>query len=464
MQLTDYHRFIESKQRRHIAAGFDVADTDINPMLFDWQKLIVKWALRMGRAALFEECGMGKTLQQVEWAKHVAAHTGKRVLLLSPLAVAHQTVTEAEKIGVLVKYCRSQAEADESSADIIITNYEMVEAFDASSFVGVVLDESSILKSFSGATRNMLIGMFAKTPYRLCCTATPAPNDHMELGNHAEFLGVMKRTEMLAMYFKHDGGDTATWRLKRHGEHDFWQWVTSWAVCVSKPSDIGYSDSGFDLPPLELHDHVVEVDHTRAWDAGQLFLTGTISATGMWKEKKVTTTERCAEAAKLANESNEPCIIWCDTNDEADELRRLIPDAVEVRGSDSVKEKERKLTAFSDGKVAKIITKSEIAGYGLNWQHCNRQVFVGISYSFEKTYQALRRSWRFGQTKPVHAHLVYAESEGNIRSSLIEKQRQHREMQVKMSEAMKLSGLTRITTHKQAVYTPSKRATLPAFI
>lgn len=460
--LTNYREFIARKQTRHTASGFDVADSQLNPILFDWQKRIVVWACRMGRAAIFAECGMGKTFMQTEWAKHVASATGGRVLILSPLAVAHQTVSEAAKLGIRVVYCRSQADVDGAQSDIVIANYEMMSAFDLASFAGVVLDESSILKSFNSSTRNQLVDSFARTPYRLACTATPSPNDHMELGNHAEFLGVLKRVEMLAMYFKHDGGDTASWRLKRHGEKDFWRWVTSWAICASKPSDIGGSDDGFVLPPLQLHDIVVGVDQSRAHDVGMLFLGGGVSATGIWKEKRLTTVDRCAKAAELVN-PDEPWIVWCDTNDEADELKRLLPYATEVRGSDSVKEKERKLSAFSNGDVKTIITKSEIAGFGLNWQHCANMVFVGVTYSFEKTYQALRRSWRFGQTLPVNAYLVYAESEGDIRSALVQKQKAHHEMQDKMSNAMRENGIVN-TKQVKAVYEPSKRMSIPAFI
>lgn len=443
--MNTYMQFLQSKQMRVIPKGFDVAVADINPVLFDWQRAIVQWACKQGRAALFEECGLGKTIQQLEWARLVSAYTERPVLVLTPLAVAHQTVAEAKKIQVDAMYCRSQREADACGQRVIVTNYEMLGAFDTRAYAGVVLDESSILKSFSGAIRNQLIGAFSHTPYRLACTATPAPNDHMELGNHAEFLGLMQRVQMLAMYFKHDGGDTAVWRLKRHAEKDFWRWVTSWAVCVSKPSDLGYSDDGYNLPPLNLHEHVVAVDHSRAEAKGQLFMDGTVSATALWAEKRETVGARCALAAELSNAyPDEFQTIWCDTNDEADELSRLLPDAVEVRGSDTVAQKEKKLSAFSDQQVRQIITKPDIAGFGLNWQHSTRQIHVGVTYSFEKTYQALRRSWRFGQKHEVNAHLIYAESEGGIAQSLKRKQRAHSEMQAQMTQAMRENGLVAI--------------------
>lgn len=462
--LTDYQTFIASKRTVAQTVGFDVRIEDINPKLFEWQRRIVQWACRQGRGALFEECGLGKTFQQVEWARLVADRTGQRVLILAPLAVAHQTIEEAHKIGVDARYCRSQGAVDDAPERIIVANYDMLSAFAPQSFGGVVLDESSILKSFAGATRNQIIDAFANTPYRLACTATPSPNDIMELGNHSEFLGVMKRNEMLAMYFKHDGGDTSVWRLRRHGEKDFWRWVAGWAICASKPSDLGYSDEGFDLPPLHLHEHVVKTDHTRAFAQGQLFVDGTVSATSMWQERRHSINARCAKAVELVSTAGDDTfIVWCDTNTEADLLAANLPDAVDVRGADSVTKKERDLRAFSEGRVNQIVTKAEIAGYGLNWQHCAQMAFVGVTYSFEKTYQALRRSWRFGQTRPVHAHMIYAESEGGIRQSLQTKQQQHHEMQQKMNEAMRETGIAHAPTHRKSEY-HAMRAIAPAWL
>lgn len=461
--MSAYTSFIASKSLRAESVGFDIADSDINPKLFDWQRHVVRWALKQGRSALFEECGLGKTFQQVEWARIVAEHTGRQVLILAPLAVAHQTVEEAAKLGINARYCRTQDQADRAGA-VIVTNYDMLKSFDAERLGGVVLDESSILKSFAGSTRNQLIAAFERTPYRLACTATPAPNDHMELGNHAEFLGVMKRSEMLAMYFKHDGGDTSTWRLKRHGERDFWRWVTSWAVCASTPGDLGYSDEGYILPPLHLHEHTVKTDHSRAFAQGQLFVDGTVSATAMWKERAHTNQARCDRAVELVRElPDDYWVIWCDTNDEADILAAAMPEAVEVRGSDSVAEKERKLSAFSDQAARLIITKPDIAGFGLNWQHAANMVFVGVTYSFERTYQALRRSWRFGQSRDVHAHLIYAESEGNIRKVLQVKQEQHKEMQQRMNEAMREAGITMTRAAKSRDY-KAPAVTVPAWL
>jgi hypothetical protein len=374
----EYAQFLQSKRLTSKPTGFEVAEA-INPQLRGDQRDIVRWACRRGRAAIFADTGLGKTFDQIEWARLVAAHTGGRVLLLSPLAVAHQTIREATKLDVAITYAQDQAQVDTADTALIITNYDRLSSFDPSAFAGVVLDESSILKAFSGATKKRLLKMFAAAPYRLCCTATPAPNDHLELGNHAEFLGVMSGSEMLARWFINDSMKAENYRLKQHARADFWRWVTSWAVCVGKPGDLGYSDEGFVLPPLDLREHIVAVDHTRALAQGKLFVDGTQSATSLWREKAATAADRCCAAAEIVQaEPGEVWVVWCDTNDEADRLLQLLPDAVEVRGSDRPEEKERKLVAFSEGQARIIITKPDIAGFGLNWQHCARMAFVGI--------------------------------------------------------------------------------------
>jgi DNA modification methylase len=437
----NYSEFIQTKNNtRANSSGFDISTGDVNDTLFDWQREIVKWACKLGKSALFEECGMGKTFQQIEWARLISENTGGNVLVVSPLAVAHQTIAEGAKINVEILYCRHQ---DEVKPGITITNYDMLKEFDAIQFVGVVLDESSILKSFTGSTKRMILEMFEHTKYKLCCTATPSPNDHLELGNHAEFLNIMPSNEMISRWFINDSMQAGGYRLKGHAANDYWDWVSSWAVMISKPSDIGYSDDGFILPELKVQEHIVEVDNTRAFDDGRLFVDGTLSATGMWAEKRETALDRCLKAFEIVGGSQDKFILWCDTNNEADLLTKMFSDYdfVEVRGSDSVKEKERKLTLFSDGGTHIIITKPDIAGFGLNWQHCHNMIFVGVTYSFEKTYQALRRSWRFGQKYPVHAHLIYAESEGDVYQTIIRKQETFREMQREMSKAMKRNGL-----------------------
>lgn len=318
--MSEYQEFLKTKRLTARETGFTVSSADIHPMLFDWQNEIVRWACRVGKAALFEECGLGKTLQQIEWARLVVKHlkeTGAactRVLIIAPLAVAHQTIREGEKIGVIVRYIRHQDEAVEG--DIFITNYDMLKEFDGSGWGGVVLDESSILKAYTGATKRMILEMFESTPYKLACTATPAPNDHLELGNHAQFLNVMQSNEMIQRWFINDTMSAGSYRLKFHAEDDYWRWVTTWAVCISKPSDLGYSDAGFDLPPLKVEGVVVGVDHTRAFEQGQLLITESLSATGMWKEKRATLADRCDKAGEIIDGSEEPWIIWCDTNED----------------------------------------------------------------------------------------------------------------------------------------------------
>lgn len=463
--MTDYKSFLKSKHVGIIENGFDVPIESINPKLFDWQREIVKWALRLGKAALFEECGLGKTPQQAEWSRHVATYTGRKVIILAPLAVAHQTVAEGRKFDVPITYCRSQGEAELCDSRVIVANYEMLSHFNPDYFGGVVLDESSILKAYSGTTRKMIQSAFTNTPFKLCCTATPAPNDHMELGNHAEFLNIMRGTEMLSRWFINDTMSAGHYRLKGHAEADFWKWIAQWAVCISKPSDIGYLDDGFALPPLNIHSSSVKVDHTRAHAQGMLFLSGNLSATNMWHEKAATAEERCQRAADIvATDTKLPWIVWCDTNDEADRLKDLLPEAVEVRGSDSPVAKENKLNSFTDGRKRIIITKADIAGFGLNWQHCSNTVFVGVTYSFEKLYQALRRLYRFGQTRPVEAYLIYAESEGNILETVKHKQADHAKMQQAMNLATQAVGKVGLNPHRVIeAYAPKVRMRVPSW-
>lgn len=428
---TDYDKFITSKTRRAESHGFD--PLPIIAPLFEWQAHVVKWAVKKGRAALFEDCGLGKTAQQLEWASQVCRHTSGSVLILTPLAVAHQTANEANKFGIVAKVAESQD--DVSGAGIWITNYEKLDKFDTSGFAGVVLDESSILKNFTGKMRKMLTSRFAETPYRLCCTATPSPNDYTEFGQHADFLGVCSPAQMLATFFINDTFNTGDWRLKKHAEKEFWAWVASWAACVSKPSDLGFCDDGYNLPALNLETLIVEVDHAQGAQEGELFRHATLSATTMHKEMRMTSPARVAKVAELVNASNEPWIVWCNTNDESDQLAAAIHDAVEVRGSDTSKQKEERIDAFTEGRARVIITKAGIAGYGLNWQHCRNVAFVGLSYSFEDFYQALRRSYRFGQTKEVNAYIVQASTEDAILKTIRRKIGQHQEMQEKMKMA-----------------------------
>ena len=427
---TDYDQFIAAKNRKQDASGFN--PRPITAPLFDWQKQVVEWACRTGKAALFEDCGLGKTLQQLEWAHQVCMETGGAVLILTPLAVANQTAAEGRKFGIHA----TVAESGEHVRDgIYITNYEKLEHFESINFAGVVLDESSILKNFTGKMRQMLTKRFADTPYRLCCTATPSPNDYTEFGQHADFLGVCSPAQMLATFFINDTFNTGDWRLKKHAEDHFWQWLASWAACVSKPSDIGFSDDGYILPPLNLASIAVQVDEVTGATDGQLFRHATMSATTMHAEMRMTSPARVAKVAELVNASDESWIVWCSTNDESDQLAEAIPDAVEVRGNNTAKQKEQRIEAFTNGTARVIISKAGITGYGMNWQHCRNVAFVGLSYSFEDFYQSLRRSYRFGQQEEVNAYIIQATTEGNITKSINQKIQQHREMQERMKIA-----------------------------
>tara|TARA_R110002126_G_scaffold52090_5_gene142021 strand:+ start:150 stop:2345 length:2196 start_codon:yes stop_codon:yes gene_type:complete len=425
-----YDQYIASKIKHVIPAGFDCGK--ITVPLFPWQEKIVRWATHLGRAALFEECGLGKTAQQLEWANQVVRHTGGSVLILTPLSVAQQTAREALKFGIVANVAESQS--DVSEAGIWITNYEKIQHFDADLFAGVVLDESSILKSFQGKTRIALTQAFSKTPYRLCCTATPSPNDYTELGQHAEFLGICSPAQMLATFFVNDTFNTGDWRLKKHAEGPFWKWLASWAACISAPSDIGFLDDGYVLPPLNMQNIVVHVDESGI-TGDDLFRIATLSATTMHREMRISSPARADAVADLVNNSPETWVIWCNTNDEADALVSRITEALEVRGSDSNDKKQRILSGFQEGKVRILITKPSIAGFGLNWQHCCNVAFVGLSYSFEDFYQALRRTYRFGQQNPVNAYIVQAQTEGAITRAIQEKIKQHTEMQQNMKKA-----------------------------
>lgn len=437
---TDYDSFIIGKNRRAQDAGFD--PKPITAPLFPFQKHVVQWAIKKGRAALFEECGLGKTLQQLEWASQVATHTGGAVIVLTPLAVASQTLAEAERFGIAARIVRRP---EDVASGINITNYEKLDLFEGIDFTGVVLDESSILKNFTGKTRIKLTERFRSTQYRLCCTATPSPNDYTEFGQHADFLGVCTTGQMLATFFINDTFNTGDWRLKKHAESEFWEWVASWASCVGRPSDIGFDDEGYILPSLNLNTITVDVDESAGEGSEELFKHATLSATTMHKELRETADARADAVAGLVNDSDETWIVWCNTNVEADALMARIPDATEVRGSDKPEHKENKLAAFTNGNTRVLVSKPSICGFGMNWQHCRNVAFVGLSYSFEDFYQALRRSYRFGQTREVNAYIVQARTEGAILATVKRKMEQHSQMQ----ERMKLASISfRNTTMK----------------
>lgn len=450
-----YDQFLERKTPVSHRAGF-APTVALNPMLFDWQQKIVTWALRLGRAAIFADCGLGKTPQQLEWANQIAFHTGERVLILAPLAVAQQTEKEGRKFGIA---CRRVREPDEiqDSDRIIVTNYDRAHKFEMG-FGGVVLDESSVLKDETSKTKEYLTTRFASTPYRLCCTATPAPNDYTEIGTTAEFLGICSHNEMLATYFVHDSAHTSEWRLKRHAVKDFWRWVTTWAMCVTKPSDIGGDDSGFVLPEMVIDTHPVDVDRTSD-NPEELFRMPSMSGTTMHAEMRKTAEDRAQAAAEIARaHPGEPIVIWCNTNYEADALKKVLPEAEEIRGSDDIDWKEDALDKFSQSKDGWLISKPSLTGHGLNWQHCARQIFVGLSYSFEQFYQATRRSHRFGQKRPVIVHMIYATTEGAVKVALEKKMAAHNQMKTEMMEAaiqMQMTGKAKKVSMQTEIHSVS---------
>lgn len=424
--MSAYDAFLSRKAITDPATGLPSVP-ELSAALFDFQRDIASWALRRGRAAVFADCGMGKTPMQLEWARHVPGD----VLILAPLAVAAQTVREGQKFGIEVHQARRQADA---RPGITIANYEMLEHFQPDAFAGVVLDESSILKSYDGKTRTAIIEAFAKTPFKLACTATPAPNDYMELGNHAEFLGVMSRVEMLSMFFVHDGGETQQWRLKGHAEDEFWKWLASWAVCIRKPSDLGYDDGAFVLPELVMHEITVKVDEPTG---DYLFPVEALTLQDRLRARRDTIAERVADCAAIANATGEPFLVWCNLNDESAQLKAAISGAVEVKGSDSNEHKEAAMLGFTAGDVRCLVTKPSIAGFGMNWQHCNHMAFVGLSDSYEQFYQAVRRCWRFGQKKPVNVYVITAETEGAVVANIKRKERDAEKMAESMVEHMK---------------------------
>lgn len=431
MNSQEYFKFLETKKVRVDDTGISPV-TPHSPLLFPFQRDVVRWALRRGRAAIFADTGLGKTASQLAWADQVCQSTGGAVIILAPLAVGAQTQREGVKFRIETNVCRSQSDVEPGM--INITNYERLHLFDASYFKGVVLDESSILKAFASKTKQLLVESFKSTPFRLCCTATPAPNDHLEIGNHAEMLGIMPSNEMIARWFINDTMSFGTYRLKGHAVESFWNWVSSWAVCFGKPSDLGnYDDTGYILPPLIEELHFVDVDILENNDEGSLLRNVDLSATGLHREMRLTAHARALETARIvASKPDKSWLVWCNTNYEADEIKRVIPEAVEVRGSDKPEVKEDRLIRFANGEIKILLTKPEIAGFGMNFQVCHNMVFTGLSYSYEKKYQAVRRCWRYMQEFPVNAHFVCAETERSIFDVLSRKQHEHEEMKHNM--------------------------------
>lgn len=440
------------------SAGLDVPLRDYQ--LKPHQSDLAWWALRRGAAAIFADTGLGKSRMQLAWADTVAREVGCDVLILAPLAVAQQTVEEGANIGVQVNYCHDGADV---RPGINITNYERLHRFDPVRFGAVVLDESSCIKHHAAKTLQTLLDAFRSTPYKLCATATPAPNDWTELGTHAEFLGVRSRAEMLAEFFVHDGGDTQAWRLKGHARQAFWRWVASWGAMVRSPADLGHDASEYELPPLSVHQHTVAspVDATHG-----LFVMEAQTLMERRGARRASVVERVRACAEIVNADRQPWVVWCDINAEGDALTTAIPDAVQIAGADDADVKERRLMDFAHGRTRVLVSKPSICGFGLNWQHAARMAFVGVTDSWEAYYQAVRRCWRFGQTRPVHVHVFASEAEGAVVANILRKEAAAREMAASMSaetlDAVRSSVLG--SSRETNPYNPGKRIALPAFM
>jgi DNA modification methylase/superfamily II DNA or RNA helicase len=427
----ELNKFINSKKMKAQFYGKTVKPESVHALLKDFQRDVVVWAVRKGRAAMFLDTGLGKTYCQLEWARL----TGENTLIIAPLSVARQTLRMAKDIDIDIKYVRHQSECE---GQINITNYEMLDQFDANKFGAVVLDESSILKSLDGKTKEKLLSMFGETPYRLACTATPAPNDETEIGNHAEFLGVCTTNQMKSMFFinanrvteiqvgdgrivkkKQSGSNGQEWRIRNYARNSFYEWMTSWSLSLKKPSDLGYSDEGYNLPKLTIEPRFVDVDYV---PEGQLFFTGLSGIQERHKVRTVTLDGRVKVAADVVNNSDEQWIVWCGLTAEGDALTAAISDAIQVKGSDDIEHKIKTIQQFQDKKIRVLVTKPKIAGFGMNFQNAHNMVFVGLSDSWESYYQCVRRQWRFGQKKPVNAYIILSEVEREIYDNVMQKE------------------------------------------
>lgn len=461
--MTPYEQFLERKAIVDAPTGIP-NPRGISKSLFPFQQAVVKWALQRGRAALFEGTGLGKTPQQCEWAKHVAKETGLPVLILAPLAVSHQTVEEAQKIlGLTITYVEHPD--DIKGAGVYITNYQKLDRFDGIEFGGVALDESSIIKSVDGKTKEKLIERFADTSFRLACTATPAPNDYMELGNHAEFLGVMKSTEMLSTFFVHDGGETQKWRLKGHAEKDFWKWMASWSVCITHPRDLGFDQEGYDLPPLRIHEVIVDCDNKPI--EGELFAMEAKTLDERRGARRGSIEERVAKCAEIVNASqDDQWLTWCGLNNEAEACAKATL-SENITGSDSDDRKEKLMLGFAHGEVPRITSKVSICGFGMNFQGCHKMAFVGLNDSFEGMFQAIRRCYRFGQKHPVDVYIILSSLEGAVLKNIKRKEADATAMQKALVEHMAVltqKQLGKAITRTKLDYKPTQKLTLPAFI
>ena len=461
MSISHYQHFLASKAMSDPATGL-TSLPDLPSCMFPHQLDIVKWALRRGRAALFAGTGLGKSLMELAWADAVHKATGKDILHLAPLAVSSQLVREADKFGITARQVASQ---NDCCPGINVTNYQKLDHFDLSRFGGVILDESSILKSTDGHYRTRLIEACQSIPFRLAATATPAPNDFMELGNHAEFLGVMSYTDMLATFFVHDGGDTQKWRLKGHAENEFWKWMASWAVMLRMPSDLGYPNDGYDLPPLRYHQHIVGADYAPNMETGTLFPMQATTLSERIAARRGTVDDRVAKAIEITPEDR-PFVWWCNLNAEAESLAKGITGAVNLHGGLKDDEKERILIDFSEGRIRVLVSKASIAGFGMNWQHCAATGFVGLNDSCEQFYQAVRRFWRVGQTQPVNCHIIASELEGatvaNIKRKEADADRMAAAMVMHMADLT--SAAVRGSVRERPNYNPTIPVQLPTFL
>ncbi len=459
--MTDYDQFLERKRFSLADAGKSVHKDELHPQSFPHQKAITQWALRKGRAAVFADTGLGKSLIELDWARHAT----DRSILFAPLAVAKQTVREASKFGIDAVYARSEEEAPKSG--IVTANYEMMQYFDPKRYGAVVFDESSILKSYTSKTRDACIEFAQPIAYRLPATATPAPNDFMELGNHAELLGVMSRQEMLSMFFVHDGANIAGgrtsggWRLKGHAEEEFFKWLATWAVTIRKPSDFGYDDDLYNLPPLNIHHHCIETSQS---STDSLFSGEALTLTEQRKSKRGSLGVRVERMAELANSNDEQWVVWCELNDEGDALTKAISGAVQVSGSDKMEKKEQAILDFIDGKFRALVSKPSIFGHGLNLQNCHNTGFVGPSHSYEQFYQAVRRFWRFGQESPVNCHRVYADTEAAIIRNVDRKGKDADRMANAMICQMQAASEIMSTRRETTPYAPMVEMRVPAWL
>jgi len=458
--MSDYTSFVKSKLTTVPATGITGA-LSLPASLFPHQSALTSWALRRGRAAIFADTGLGKMRMELAYADAVNKYTGKPIMVHTPLAVAWQLAEEAERMGLRATVCR---EASDLTDGINITNYDRLHKFDASVFGGVVLDESSCIKHHNTSTFASLAAAYRDTPFKLPATATPAPNDWTEIGTHAEFLGVCTRQEMLAEFFTHDGGDTSVWRLKGHARHIFWRWVSSWGAMIRRPSDLGFDDGAYNLPPLHVHEH--QVDYEMPTN-GMLFAAEAQSLSERRDARRQSMADRVAACADLVNrEDGEAWVVWCDLNAEGDALTAAIDGAVQIAGADDTDTKERRLMEFAKGKTRVLVSKPSICGWGLNWQHSARTAFVGVTDSYEAYYQAVRRQWRFGQKRDVHVHVFASKAEGSVVSNLRRKERDAAAMGESLSAETRDAVMAEVTgtTRETNTYNAAHRVAVPDFL